>query len=194
MAEISENARIRELEAEVEHLRNLVHRDPLTGALNRRGFETEANLFFRAVRYGREHPEHRRSINIESFSILFIDIDDFKKLNDLKGHDTGDRALQKVIEAIGHNVRYSDLIGRWGGEELVVGLVGANEDDGWRLAEKIRADVVVTAGVTVSIGVAELTGEWMNLEGVIARADKAMYVAKHDRGKNSVVRYSEINH
>ena len=181
---------------EIKQLRGLVTKDPLTGLYNRRGFEEEVTHLIKDVSFAKENPEARKHFYIDSISILFFDIDNFKKLNDTHGHKIGDQVLQQVSQIIRQKVRDIDFIGRWGGEELVVALVGSHENDAFRKAEEIRKAVKsrVKAGketITVSIGVAELKDEF-DLESLVKLADKAMYVAKHDRGNDNVVKFSEL--
>jgi len=126
-------------------------------------------------------------------AMLFIDLDDFKKLNDTKGHFAGDAALRKVAEVLSEGLREADIKGRFGGEELVVAIETENEFDHFRVAEKIRrlieASTVEYAGekikVTASIGAAELLpGETFNQ--LVDRANWAMKYAKA-HGKNKAV-------
>jgi len=190
--------RVQELEGEIERLKKLAYHDALTGALTRGTFQEAAGAFLEEVAVSRQ--EKRSSFLIKSFSVLFIDADNFKSINDNHGHETGDRVLKKIVEIVENKVRGSDFVGRWGGEEIVVGLLGANEEDAYEIAEKIRADVEDTkisaessqVSLTVSAGVAEFKGENEILEELVARADKAMYAAKHERGKNNLVKYSEL--
>ena len=183
--------KIRELEA-------LVAKDPLTGLYNRRGFLELANKLFKDIQYSRSHPNNREHFIIDSFSVLFFDIDDFKKINDTYSHKIGDQILKFVSSLIQEKVRISDFVGRWGGEEIVVALIGARENDAFSKAEEIRKAVksrIRIPGrpalkVTVSVGVAELDGN-LNLEDLIKKADEAMYYAKtHD--KDQVVKFSQL--
>lgn len=174
---------IEKLETELEHLKKLVYYDELTGILNRRGFTEEAGKAFRAISFGRAAIERRIGFQIP-FSVLFIDLDDFKKLNDTRGHEAGDKALKKVAEILRAGLRASDIFGRWGGEEFAVALLGANVDVAKNVAEKLRRDIV-EAGLSASIGVASYQKE-KSLAELIDFADKAMYQAKK-KGKNRVM-------
>lgn len=186
---------LRKKDFEIRQLKGLATKDPLTGLFNRRGFEDEVNRLIEDITFAKENPEARKHFYIDSISILFFDIDDFKKLNDEYGHKTGDQALNQVSQIIQQKIRSIDFVGRWGGEELVAALVGSHEEDAFRKAEEIRKAIKSRAKagaeiVTVSVGVAELEGG-IGLEELIKRADKAMYEAKR-RGKDGVVKFSEL--
>ncbi len=174
---------IEKLEIELERLKKLVFYDELTGLLNRRGFAEEAGRAFRAVSFGRAAIERRIGFQIP-FSVLFVDLDDFKKLNDAQGHEAGDKALKKVAGILRAGLRASDIFGRWGGEEFVVALLGATGEAARAVAEKLRRDIV-GAGLSASIGAASYRKE-KSLAELIDFADKAMYQAKKG-GKNRVI-------
>lgn len=181
----------------IRELQKLATKDPLTGLYNRRGFEEEVLRIIKDIIYARGNPEVRRHFNVDSISILFFDIDNFKKLNDTYGHKVGDQTLQRVAQIITDKVRTVDFVGRWGGEEMVAALVGTDEDEAHKKAEQVRAAVqsrvkAKDESVTVSIGVASFENN-ITLEEIIKRADRAMYVAKHDRGKNTTVKFSELD-
>jgi two-component system, cell cycle response regulator len=166
----------------VDAARHLAMTDPLTGLLNRRAFvEAMSREIARAARH--EHP----------LSVMLLDVDHFKKVNDTRGHEAGDVVLRGVAEIAQRIARKSDIVARWGGEEFVVGLPHAAEAGARVAAERLRraiaeasfalsegAPVRVTASVCVAYSAA---GE--NLELVVARADQAMYFAK-SRGRNRV--------
>ncbi|TSC90271.1 MAG: hypothetical protein G01um10142_462 [Parcubacteria group bacterium Gr01-1014_2] len=182
---------------EIRELKSLATKDPLTGLNNRRGFEEEVRRLIKDLIFAKENPEARKHFYIDSISLIFFDIDNFKKLNDTYGHKIGDQVLQQISQIIRQKVRNIDFIGRRGGEEFVVALVGSYEEDAYRKAEEIRKAIKsrVKAGneiVTISVGLAELKDR-VSFEDLIKQADKAMYTAKHERGKDNVVRYSEIS-
>ncbi|MBI3274333.1 MAG: GGDEF domain-containing protein [Candidatus Colwellbacteria bacterium] len=181
---------------QIRELQKLATKDPLTGLYNRRGFEEEAARIIKDIVYTRENPEARRHFNVDSISILFFDIDNFKKLNDIYGHKVGDQTLQRVAQIIIGKVRTVDFVGRWGGEEMVAALVGTDETEAFKKAEQIRTAIKSRVkakddSVTVSIGAASF-GDSTTLGEIIKRADKAMYVAKHNRGKDNTVKFSEL--
>ncbi len=162
-------------------LTSLAHSDGLTRALNRMGFRALA------VRQVQRCRRDRKPI-----SVLLLDLDHFKKINDTHGHEAGDRLLCAFAATMGEMIRPGDLLARYGGEEFCVllpetGLAEAAAV-GERLRERfatvrIRADDAVI-GTTVSIGVAQFLGGEM-IDEAVSRADRALYQAKH-RGRNRV--------
>lgn len=181
---------------QIKKLQVSATKDSLTGLYNRRGFEEEVGRLIKDIIFAKENPEARKHFYIDSISILFFDIDNFKKFNDTYGHKTGDQVLRQVSGLISQKVRGIDLVGRWGGEEIVVALVGSGENDAYQKAEEIRKALksrvkVNESSVTVSIGVAEMESV-LSFEELIKRADKAMYEAKHNRGKDNAVKFSEL--
>ena len=180
--------RIAELEAQVKSLeQNLIH-DRLTGLKTRAFFEeeieTHLNVLIRSER--RERKEY--------FGIIFFDIDHFKNINDTYGHDVGDVVLQKTSETIESSLRTGDIAARWGGEELIVALIGASEKDVLAKAEEIRIKVesltfpeVPNLKFTISGGIAS-SEKGMTLAQLVKRADQALYIAK-SVGRNKIIVY-----
>ena len=159
-------------------LMRLATTDALTGAWNRRQFELVAAVeVAKAQRYG------------QSMSLLMLDVDRFKAVNDEHGHLVGDQVLVELVERIGSRLRESDVLARWGGEEFIVLMPHATVDDAMALAESLRLLVSSTAmakdgTVTCSIGVAEyVVGE--SMDAWLSRADRALYEAKAS-GRNAV--------
>ncbi len=149
--------------------------DPLTGLCNRRGF----NML--AARCGSEHEQ----------CAIAIDIDHFKKINDLYGHDAGDAVLVSLSALLRETCRTGDVISRFGGEEFIVLLPYTSLADAARTAERIREAVSAAAfpfagTVTVSAGVATLEDCDGEREVLLCRADKALYEAK-GAGRNAVI-------
>ncbi|MCC6620151.1 MAG: diguanylate cyclase [Deltaproteobacteria bacterium] len=155
----------------------LAHTDPLTQLLNRRGFE---------ALLPRERARARRGGIVQS--VIAVDVDHFKALNDGLGHLAGDRVLVAVARVIASTCRASDLVARWGGEEFLVWIDGA-ADGAWRLAERIRQAVDRARpdehAVTVSCGIATLLDPDEPLEAALGRADQRLYEAKR-AGRNRV--------
>jgi diguanylate cyclase (GGDEF)-like protein/PAS domain S-box-containing protein len=123
-------------------------------------------------------------------SVLMVDIDDFKSINDRFGHQAGDEVLVEVARRLRAAVRQSDAVARWGGEEFVILLRNCALDDAVSRAEKIRGQISDTTfprvgTVTASIGAAELTGA-EDVASLLSRADTALYEAKRS-GRNTVV-------
>ncbi|OGY63488.1 MAG: hypothetical protein A3I24_00530 [Candidatus Harrisonbacteria bacterium RIFCSPLOWO2_02_FULL_41_13b] len=189
---------LRQRDFKIKELESLIVHDPLTGLFNRRGFLALANKLFQDVRHFQKNKAEREHFVIKSFAILFFDIDNFKKLNDTFSHKVGDQILQFASSVIMGKVRISDFVGRWGGEEIVVALIGSQEHDAYQKAEEIRKAVKSRVKIpkhpdlkiTISAGVAELDGAY-SLEELIKRADEAMYYSKL-HGKNKVTQYSQL--
>lgn len=122
-------------------------------------------------------------------SLILVDIDLFKRVNDTYGHQVGDRILIQVSEIIRASIRQGDIAARWGGEELAVYLPGIRAEQAYRIAERIRVHVEKETDpvVTVSCGVSEWTfeDEKISVESLFYRADMALYEAKHN-GRNCI--------
>lgn len=189
---------IEKLEAEIHRIKRLAYIDELTGLFNRHGFKVEADKFLHELNAPKEEMTKRRAALINNFSVIMIDADHFKKVNDTYGHPAGDAILKMLGSTITGRVRDLDMVGRWGGEEIIIGLPGASEKDAGIIAEIIREKVererVVhkkkSIGVTISSGVA-VHSHGDTLEALIHNADKALYEAKRT-GRNKVVKFSEI--
>ncbi len=187
---MDKDKQIEELKAEIEKLKIFTNKDELTGILNRRGFKDEVGQFISEVSIFKNHPERRKSLVVKNFSLVIFDIDDFKKINDTYGHQTGDRVLQFLSKLILDRAREIDLVARWGGEEIIVGLPGANIDDAFNFAEDIRKNLensTFEVKFTVSGGVAGFH-EVEDFEKLFKNADAALYEAKNS-GKNKVVKF-----
>lgn len=157
-----------EIEAKVVH-------DPLTKAFNRHKLDEISN-------------SSTHEFEMQRASLLLIDIDFFKKINDTYGHDAGDTVLQNLVEILRSFVRKTDYIVRWGGEEFLVILPDCGEVKAQEIAEKMR-NKVLEAGdnmcnTSISVGVAPYAGG--DYHDTIRLADKALYYAK-EHGRNQVV-------
>ncbi len=148
--------------------------DELTGAANRREFDKQFNRSVeRYNRYGTR------------FSVVLLDIDKFKDVNDTKGHIVGDRVLKEVTEIIQKRIRSIDLLARWGGDEFII-LAECGKEDAAETAERIRqAAEKIDVDVSISCGVAAFNSD-DTLESITARADRAMYESKQS-GRNRVI-------
>ena len=159
--------------------------DELTGILNMRGFSIAASrLFGQALRYSR------------AATVLMVDSDNLKAVNDGHGHEAGNRMLRQLTRLIQAELRYTDVLARYGGDEFIVLLPETPSKGALEVAERIRDSV---AGVplevdgkritcTVSIGVAGHPADGNSMDAVVARADRAMYQAKQ-QGRNRAVRF-----
>lgn len=168
-----------------ENLRRMAMTDDLTGLLNRRAFLDEARRHFARILRQRA-----------PLSVLMIDIDRFKKINDDKGHDAGDAVLAAFADALRAGLRRSDLPCRYGGEEFCVLLPDTGMDGAAALAENLRRrfaamEVAFDGGMlnaTISIGVAETRPGMHMIEEAISQADRALYAAKR-AGRDCVIRF-----
>jgi two-component system cell cycle response regulator len=167
----------------VAEARRLASTDTLTGLLNRRAFLEKIDKA-RAVAPASMFP----------MSVLLLDVDHFKKVNDTLGHDAGDAVLQGVARVLSGIARRSDFVARWGGEEFVVALAQTAEAGARIAAERVRraiadAKYLLPSGgehrATASVGLASAEGPDWQIDELLGRADKAMYAAKH-RGRNRV--------
>jgi diguanylate cyclase (GGDEF)-like protein len=196
--------KLSDLQKEIEKLRELVYKDELTQVLNRRGFLERFESLFKEGLYYKENRDEslpKRKLQVKDFSLLFVDGDNFKEINDDYGHDKGDKVLQGMAEVMSSSIRGLDSVSRFGGEEFVVCLLGASEEEAYKKAEEIRTHITGKVKIksnpehkiTVSIGVASLnSSDADELDELIGYADKAMYEAKSNRGKDNTVRWSEI--
>ena len=174
---------VRRIARYTQALLQMAATDPLTGALNRRSFTERAQAELgRAARYGRPS------------TLLAIDADRFKSINDRYGHAGGDAVLKAFVGAVGACLRPSDLLGRIGGEEFVILLAETGVEGAEIAAERIRETVAgleVVSGedriaFTISLGVAGVGEGRDALKDALDRADGAVYAAK-DLGRNRVV-------
>lgn len=171
---------MKKLEESNKLLKELSILDQLTNVYNRRHF-------LEVIEKEIEHFEKYH----QSFSLLMIDIDDFKNVNDEYGHLFGDDVLKKVCDEIKKNTRDYDLISRYGGEEFCVIVSHLNPEDSYTVAERIRLyveNIIFRKGlkITVSIGVADFENS-DTVESIIQKADENLYKAK-SKGKNNVVK------
>jgi len=156
-------------------------RDALTGVFNRRYVENVLSKEVeRAGRHGRP------------LAVAILDADNFKRINDTRGHQTGDEVLRAITERCRNTLRSHDVFGRYGGEEFVIVFPETNLDEAGLVAERLRAAVADepfkvgddTLGVTVSIGLAAYT-PGHDMDKLLQRADAALYTAKQN-GRNLV--------
>jgi diguanylate cyclase (GGDEF)-like protein/PAS domain S-box-containing protein len=166
--------------------------DHLTSLYNRRYFMQRGTEEFK--RAGR---------NGQPLSLLMLDIDEFKRVNDSHGHEAGDMALQQVAAVLKSSLREIDILGRMGGEEFAVLLPNTSLREAVSLAERVQqvmaetpfeipgASLTITIKITVSIGVAVIADEMSGIDDLLRNADAALYYAKNN-GRNRVMKYKNI--
>ncbi len=172
---------IESMRNELEHVKTMLHQDPLTGTLNRRGiddaFRQEAS---RCDRHGAR------------LSVAIIDLDNFKALNDSLGHQAGDRALAHVAGVVRNTLRPADRVGRFGGEEFLILLPDTALNESAAVMARIKRELAAqplgekdaSLKITFSGGVAQ-RADRESIEHLLARADAALYQAKR-AGKNRI--------
>jgi diguanylate cyclase (GGDEF)-like protein len=164
-------------------LHRLARTDPLTGTLNRLALDEEAGRLF-----------HQSGSHGTPLTVLMIDVDHFKRINDEFGHATGDRVLAALAAGIAVMVRPPVVLGRMGGEEFLALLPGIGMAEAMTLAEQMCAAVATLRpvpddgmpGITISAGIAMRQPDDADVHGLIRRADRALYDAKR-AGRNRVV-------
>ncbi len=164
---------IEELKKNNTELKRLASIDLLTGAYSRRKFEDDIDYYL------------NKNTGMR-FSLILIDIDNFKSVNDKYGHIKGDKVLQKVSQLIFDNIRMTDRLFRWGGEEFIIILPETKLESAKTAAEKIRniiqnGNFSIEKQITVSLGVGEIYDN-ENLEEIIIRIDRLLYIAKKQGG------------
>lgn len=172
-----ENARV------LSDLRAQVYVDFLTGCMNRRGFEARMEVEVgRSRRYGRP------------VSLLLLDVDRFKWINDSMGHPVGDYALRRLGDFLVGSFRTTDCVCRFGGDEFAIIFPETPKEEAERMADRLRIqigalfpDEVVRRGITVSVGVAAMSADAVDAGALLDAADRALYRAK-GTGKNRVIR------
>lgn len=171
-------------------MKNLASHDGLTGLYNRRAFFEHAGQMLKTA--------HRRK---ESTTLLMLDLDHFKQVNDRFGHAEGDRVLQTVASTLRATARENDIVARHGGEEFVVAAIGLSDAESLVAAERLRAAIAAIKNlkkpITVSIGVSSLPPQACKqeaarvLEEMLDQADQALYAAKNN-GRNQVCHFNRI--
>ncbi|WP_447592082.1 diguanylate cyclase [Aquipseudomonas campi] len=171
-----------QLESANNQLKHLSRTDRLTGLNNRGHWEEELK---------REYSRHLRYGN--TAALVIFDIDHFKKVNDTYGHQAGDRVIQTVADVVRHEIRDTDIAGRYGGEEFVILLPDSGLEKARLFAERLRVAIeeqrVSHDGhvipFTISLGIAEMTPDCTDHKQLIERADHALYNSKRN-GRNQV--------
>ena len=170
----------------VDKIKQVSDTDELTGTYNMRAFSSMLQRSFRqSVRYG------------HAMSIVMVDSDNLKQVNDTYGHEAGNRLLQHLVRCIREQLRGSDVMARFGGDEFIVLLPETNNPGAMEMAERIRKSIEVSrfdirggdTNTTASLGVASYPEDGGNLDVILDKADKAMYRAKQ-LGRNRVMAYT----
>jgi diguanylate cyclase (GGDEF)-like protein len=171
----------------VDKIKQVSDTDDLTGTYNMRAFSAMLQRSFRqSVRYG------------HALSVVMIDSDNLKQINDTHGHESGNRLLQHLVRCIREQLRGSDVMARFGGDEFIVLLPETGNKGALEMAERIRKAIEISrfdvrtgdTNITVSLGVASYPEDGGNLDVILDKADKAMYRAKQ-RGRNRVIAYTD---
>ncbi|EAT13739.1 hypothetical protein RED65_10114 [Oceanobacter sp. RED65] len=174
-----------------DHLVGLASYDPLTGVFNRRGFFDQWQILSKRT--------HDKSCHL---SVMMIDIDHFKHVNDKYGHEAGDAALKWLADLLAHELRENDVLARMGGEEFAVMLPGCESSQAEIVAERLRNCIFKTRFVylnqvipiTISLGFITEDQPITDIKGLLVQADKGLYKAK-DLGRNRAMRYhSGLDH
>lgn len=180
---------------ETEEYKSKAMTNGLTGVFTRRYFfdgfldkETEA------IKY-RDEAERRGKEPANTVSIIMLDIDNFKKINDKHGHPGGDKVLKEIAQRIQKSIRRQDVLARYGGEEFIIGLPGAQEQEAFDIAQRIRKTIergnINNILVTASLGVSEMKDPNEKPDDFIKRADQALYKSKKS-GRNIVTKFSDL--
>ena len=157
------------------------HNDALTGLLNRRGLQEHTEALFKSLGSARA-----------PLAVLFADLDGFKAVNDVHGHDAGDRVLKEVARGIATSVRSSDLVARFGGDEFIVLMPETTLERAATVAQRLQA-IVAAAGnhqtaLSVTIGVGAAPEHGADLDSVLKSVDTAMYEGKVSTARGRVCR------
>jgi diguanylate cyclase (GGDEF)-like protein len=182
---LRDTAPVLEVRRLMDTLKESSLRDPMTGLNNRRFLEEYIDTLTANAR--------RKQVNM---SILMLDLDHFKMVNDTYGHDAGDAVLKALSSVIKISVRASDIVIRYGGEEFMVVLQETSGEEAEQVAEKIRSSVEMMqinhSGIvlqkTISIGLSDFPGDSNTFWQAVKFADVALYHAK-ESGRNRVIRF-----
>ncbi|HSC67604.1 MAG TPA: diguanylate cyclase, partial [Cellvibrio sp.] len=174
-----------QLHKQKELLQRLSRTDGLTGLYNRRYWEIRTEDL---IAQARRHPQ--------PLSLVLLDVDHFKTINDTYGHSVGDQVLQQIARQLQANLRETELLGRYGGEEFAVVLPNAGAEAAVATAERLRRVIALTEfgaqqlSCTISLGVVTWEDGFSDYAGWFRAADQALYHAK-DAGRNTVIVYGE---
>jgi len=178
---------MKEIERLQRTLREQARRDPLTGLYNRR-YLSEAL----------QHELSRARRARKSVSVIIMDVDHFKKINDAHGHQLGDKFLQEIANLLSTHTRDFDFACRYGGEEFLLVLPSATARNAFKRAEQIRrqcADIRIQhedkeLAVTISMGIATYPRHAKSVDELLSKADQALYISKRN-GRNKATAWKE---
>lgn len=164
------------MEMSQQKMAKISQTDSLTDALNRKGIMDQMERLV-------------SDRNVKQFSMLIFDIDKFKNINDMLGHPVGDKCLKTLSQIARANLRDEDYLGRYGGDEFIILLPGADTETAFRVAERFRQRIQETDDphFTVSIGIATYPTDGKNNRELLEYADAGMYISK-EMGRNRVSR------
>lgn len=177
---------IAKLKKEIDRLSFLVDYDFLTGVYNRAGFLKEAKKFMEEFR--KSSSKENRKFAIKNFFIIFSDLNNLKSVNDLYGHKAGDAYIKACVKVFKNSLRKIDIIGRWGGDEFVIGLININRADAQKIVSKLKDKLSRTYApntgnklqLSASFGVYPAFKS-SDINHLIHKADKKMYRDKREK-------------
>jgi diguanylate cyclase len=171
---------INELKSRLEIVEAEANLDPLTNLFNRRSLERALEEFFTLCKQSKM-----------SFSLVLIDLDDFKYINDNYGHHVGDLVLAKVAKVLRTNMRAKDIVGRWGGDEFVIIMPNTDLENAKKVVERLRSQLekmeILAEGkkfkVSISVGVVQCGENFQSWLDMLKKADRLMYEDKNKKKK-----------
>jgi diguanylate cyclase (GGDEF)-like protein len=190
---------LQKLEDRFKEVKEKIRVDEMTGLLDKAGFMEEADTRISEIISQRKREMGSETRRLKSFSLVIVDIDKFKDINDTLGHLGGDEAIKTAAAFLRQRVRGLDIVGRWGGDEMILGMENIDEKTAIEVVDIIRGEIANLSifykgreiKITVSIGVADCSSpDIKNTDDLFRAADHALYRAKK-AGRNLVVGASQ---